>query len=127
MKRLVGIATVALLCGSLAGCAGVQRSVVTSQTDYEIVYRACVDAFDDIRYLLSASDLANGLIVARPALTGDAAYTKMTIVVARSGDGVTLSVEYAPGSATTRDGGAVDAYFKALKKRVPDIVVTRAR
>lgn len=127
MKGLIGIAAVALLCGSLAGCAGVQRSVVTSKTDYEIVYRACVDAFTDIRYMLSSSDMANGLIVARPALVGDAAYTKMTVVVARSGDGVTLNVEYAPGSSTTSDGGAVDAYYKALKKRVPDITVTRAR
>lgn len=127
MKRVVDLALVGLLCLSFAGCAGVQQSVATSRTGYEYVSRACVDALSDIRYVLSAHDEVTGLIVARPGYEGNESYSKMNVVLARTAAGVSVSVKYLPTSGTVGDGGVVDAYLKALKKRLPDLAVSRTR
>lgn len=127
MARSIGVACVVLLCLSFVGCAGVQQSVVTSRSNYEIVSRACVDALSDIRYVLSAHDLASGLIVARPGFEGNESYSKMNIVLAKTPDGVSVSVKYIPTSGTTGDRGVVDAFVKALRKRLPDSAVSRTR
>lgn len=127
MKRVVDLALVGLFYLSFVGCAGVQQSVVTSKTGYEYVSRACVEALSDIHYVLSAHDEVTGLIVARPGYEGNESYSKMNVALARTADGVSVSVTYVPTSGTVGDGGVVDAYVKALKKRLPDLGVSKTR
>lgn len=102
-----------------------QQSVVTSKTSYELVSRACVDAVSDIRFVLSNNDQVKGLIVARSALEGEEAYSKLSIMLAKADNDVAITVSYDPAAGTKSRGGIVDAYLKALKVRVPDITVSK--
>jgi hypothetical protein len=104
----------------------VQQAAVTSKTNYELVSRACDDAVSDIKFILSNNDLVKGLIVARPVAEGEESYTKLSIQLAKADDGVTVTVRYFPTSGARIRGGVVDAYLKALKERLPDVVASPA-
>lgn len=99
-----------------------QQALLTTGTNYELVSRACVEAVADVQFKLSNTDLSKGLIVARPVLEGDESYSKMSILLTKSDSGVSVAVRYDPGSGTMNRVGIVDAYLKALQKRLPDIV-----
>jgi len=98
-----------------------QQSVVTSQASYHVVAKACADAVTDIGFVLSNNDQVDGVIVARPSLEGDDAYSKLSIVLAKSDKGVSVTVGFDPASGTKVREGIVDTYLKALKVRVPDV------
>ena len=104
-----------------------QQSVVTSKASYDLVSKACVDAVSDIRFRLSNNDQVRGLIVARAALEGEDSDSKLRIQLAKSADGVSVTVSYDPASGTKSRGGIVDTYVKALKVRVPDLEVAATK
>jgi hypothetical protein len=104
-----------------------QQSVVTSMASYDLVSRACADAVSDIGFVLSNNDQVKGLIVARPVLEGEEAYSKLSILLARSDNGVSVTVGYDPASGTKGRGGIVGTYIKALKVRVPDIAASTTK
>lgn len=127
MKRAVGLVLVALVGVATIGCAGARHSVVRSQTDFEIAYKFGVEALSDIGYLLSNTDMSSGLIVGRPALEGKKAYSKIDVRLSKTADGVSISVDHLPESGTGGDRGVVEAYVRALKKRMPDIAASKGR
>jgi hypothetical protein len=101
-----------------------QQSVVTVKASYDVVSKACVDAVSDIGFVLSNNDQVQGVIVARPVLEGDDAYSKLNIALVKSDKGVSVTVGYDPVSGTKGREGIVDAYIKALKVRVPDVATS---
>lgn len=101
-----------------------QQALLTSRTSYELVSRACIEAAADIQFKLSNTDLSKGLIVARSVLEGEESYSKMSISLTKSDGGVSVAVRYDPASGTMNREGIVDAYLKALQKRLPDIMVS---
>lgn len=101
-----------------------QRSAATTPPSYNLISKACVDAVADIRFLLSNVDEVNGLIVARPVLEGDEAYSKLSIKLTKSNDSASVAVRFDPASGTKSRAGVVDDYIKALKARVPNVVVS---
>jgi len=101
-----------------------QHSVVRSEASYDVVSKACVNAVSDIGFVLSNNDQVKGFIVARPVLEGEEADSKLSIVLAKSGKGVSVTVGFVPASGTKEREGVVDSYIKALKVRVPDLAVS---
>lgn len=104
----------------------VQRALLTSRTNYELVSRACVEAAADIQFKLSNTDLSKGLIVARSVLEGEESYSKLSVSLTKSDGGVSVAVRYDPVPGTMNRTGIVDAYVRALKKRLPDLAVATA-
>lgn len=101
-----------------------QQAVVTSDAGFDVVSKACINAVSDIGFVLSNNDQVKGYIVARPVLEGAEADSMLTIVLAKSDKGTSVSVGYDPASGTKERGGIVETYIKALKVRVPDLAVT---
>lgn len=101
-----------------------QHAAVSSAAGYDVVSKACVNAVSDIGFVLSNNDQVKGFIVARPVLEGEEADSKLSIVLAKTVTGASVTVGYVPASGTREREGVVEAYIKALKARVPDIAVS---
>jgi hypothetical protein len=129
MKRmLINIAFTALLCGSLVGCSTVQQSVVRSQASYDSIWKACIDSLSDVRFSVSSTDKESGLIIAdQGVVSGGGSVSRLNIMLTKSVDGVSVSVKFVPPPGTIGGWGNVDAYIKALKERIPDLVVSNTK
>ena len=128
MKRMIGIALIALLCVSFVGCAGVQQSVVKSKSSYELIWKACIDSLSDVEFSASSTDMGSGLIIADQAVIGGGGtVSRLNIMLTKSADGVSVNVKFVPPPGTMGGGGTVDEYVKALKERIPDIEVSKIK
>jgi hypothetical protein len=125
MKRVVCIIAVMVLAVMFIGCASTIQQVVRSNTNYNRVFKACMEATADVSYGISSSDSKVGLIVAEQAQFGNSAkVVKLNIMVSREGKMTEVRVNWVPPPGSVGGSGIVDKYIAALKKRIPDIKVS---
>lgn len=122
--------TVQILCclvvfGSLIACVSTKQYLGRTKSDYDRVYRECIDALADVNYSVTTTDSKIGLIVAEWKLQamGGAPF-KMNIMVTRADKKTEVKVSWIPAPGTIVDPGAADKYIQALKKRIPDIEIS---
>ena len=128
MKKVVCIVAVMFLAVMLVGCAGVQQAVVKSKSNYELIWKACIDSLSDVQFSVSSTDTVSGLIIADQAVVGGhGTVCRLNIMLTKSADGVSVNVKFVPPPGTMGGGGTVDAYIKALKERIPDIEVSKTK
>jgi hypothetical protein len=128
MKRMINIVLITLLCVSSVGCAVVQQSVVKSKSSYESIWQACIVSLPDVRFSVTSTDKESGLIIADSAVFGGSGtVSRLNIMLTKSTNGVSVNVKFVPPFGTVGGGGTVDAYIKALRKRIPDIEVSKTK
>jgi hypothetical protein len=121
---VIALAVCAVSCAS----AQQQQSMVRSKATYDEVWKACIDSLFDVNFSASSADPKTGLIVADQAVVlGHGTVVRLNIMVTRAADGTEVSVNFVPPPGTFGGVGIVDNYAKALKKRVPDIEVTKVK
>jgi hypothetical protein len=126
MKSIIKVAFVALFCVSFVGCAVVQQSVVKSKSSYEAVWKACIDSLADVQFSASSTDMTSGIIIADQATVGGGGtVSRLNIMLAKSADGVSVTVKFVPPPMAIGGGGTADEYVKALKGRIPDIEILK--
>ena len=127
-----------LLCGllyffttAIISCAPVTRqSVVRTQADHARVWKASIEAINDIGYAVSSTDPTTGLIVAEQDYVLSSGHRlKLNVLVSRSENGRQVSITHVQPGDYLRVGveEPLAAYVKALTKRIPDVEVIQAK
>lgn len=112
----------------VVSCASTQQALVRSKTSYDKVWKACLDSLFDVGYSYTSADPKTGLIIAGKAvILGEGTVARLNIMVTRVSDNTEVSVSYVPAPATIGGYGTVDKYVTAVKKRIPDIEVTKTK
>ena len=70
MKKIIGIALVTLICILFVGCAEVKTTIVKSKSNYDLIWKACIDSVSDVQFSVSSTDPVSGLIIADQAVLG---------------------------------------------------------
>jgi hypothetical protein len=106
----------------ITGCATVQTSQLTTRSDYKKVWNACIDSLPDVRFSVSSTDAASGLIIADQAVvSGHGTVSRLNIRVSRGSGNTIVVVKYVPPPGTIGGYGTADRYVAALKQKIPDL------
>lgn len=109
-------------------CASTQQSLVRSKTSYDKVWKACLDSLFDVRFSATSADPKTGFIIADQAVVGGSGtVSRLNIMVTRVSDSTEVSVSFVPPPGTIGGHNIVDNYVTAVKKRIPDIEITKAK
>ena len=121
------ITLIAVLLIFMSSCTTKTIGILRSNTDREEVFRACVQAMNEVGYWAVSSDIDTGLITgARTDLFGQT--FRMNVTVIRSSAITEIQVAIIPptgdiGGNTKR---VFDKFVKGLQKRIPDIKIVPA-
>lgn len=121
------ILTAGMIALGVSACAGPQASgSYQTHASYDKVYTASLSAASAIGYTVTASNKADGMIVAQQGvLLGGGSSVGMNATIANEGNSRVLHVDFTapPGTlAIGSFGGNLQKYIGAVRARVPDLV-----
>lgn len=107
----------------ITSCASVTRGTMSSTTNYERVFNACLESASDVKFRVYDSNMEAGFIYAvYPVTLGG--MVQMNINVTKTAGEIKVTVAVAlPPDVVGSSKSAVNDFAKALKKRIPDVKV----
>ena len=124
IKRWVGEMVITVMWFVLTSCASTTQGVLSSQSQYIEVFRACIQAANEADFGVTSSDSNAGLIFAEQNTTMGVKVVRMNITVKKVNSGTQVEVGIVPPPGTTGSTKAIfDQFTVALTSKVADVKV----
>lgn len=125
MKRIMNVVVFTSLLLSLMACASLQVATVTTKTDFDKCWNACIDSLADVRFAATSTDKASGLIIADQGVVGGhGKVVRLNIQIVKAAGENIVTVKFIPSPGLIGGQGTAERYATALKSRLPDASIS---